>query len=98
MSLIQPQERKPMAPLNTTAAQPDFFWTAIDWAVRGAGALLLLILTVGWKDYRKNIKMINELHMFCRDFDKRTKQIDELVIQVAVLNTILENLKEFRHG
>jgi hypothetical protein len=46
-------------PANTQ--QPDLFWAAIDWAVRGAGALLLLILSVGWKDYRDRIKSINEL-------------------------------------
>lgn len=41
--------------------QPDMFWGAIDWAVRGAGAILLLILSVGWKDYRDRIEKINKL-------------------------------------
>jgi hypothetical protein len=41
--------------------QPDIFWTAIDWAVKGAGALLLLVLSVGWKDYRRRMDQITEL-------------------------------------
>jgi hypothetical protein len=41
--------------------QPDLFWSAVDWAVKGAGAILLLILSVGWKDYRDRIKQIGEL-------------------------------------
>jgi hypothetical protein len=45
----------------TNNAQPDLFWAAVDWAVRGAGAILLLILSIGWKDYRDRIKSINDL-------------------------------------
>ena len=41
--------------------QPDLFWAAIDWAVKGAGAILLLILSVGWKDYRQRMNQITEL-------------------------------------
>ena len=41
--------------------QPDLFWAAIDWAIRGAGALLLLVLTFGWKDYRQRLDKINVL-------------------------------------
>jgi hypothetical protein len=87
-----------MTPINSTGPPPDFFWTALDWAVRGAGAILFLILTFGWKDYRKNIKMINELHLFCRDFDKRTKQLDELDKSVVRLEEAVKNLKESIHA
>jgi hypothetical protein len=92
------QTRDAMTPINQATSQPDLFWSAIDWAIRGAGALLLLILTVGWKDYRRNIKMITELHMYCKDFEKRSKQIDELVTAVARLEEATANLKGTIHG
>jgi len=41
--------------------QPDLFWSAIDWGVRGAGAILLLILSVGWKDYRRTLDKVSQL-------------------------------------
>jgi hypothetical protein len=41
--------------------QPDLFWAAIDWAVRGAGALLLMVFAFGWKDYREQMKRLIEL-------------------------------------
>lgn len=47
--------------MQSNGTQPDLFWTAIDWAVKGAGAILLLILSVGWKDYRQRMNQITEL-------------------------------------
>jgi hypothetical protein len=41
--------------------QGDVLWIAIDWAVKGAGALLAVILTFSWKDYREKAKQITEL-------------------------------------
>jgi hypothetical protein len=57
--------------------QPDIFWTAIDWAVKGAGALLLLILSVGWKDYRERIKKISELELQIEVLKAEVRNIKE---------------------
>jgi hypothetical protein len=47
--------------MPNASQQPDLLWSAIDWAVRGAGAILLLVLSFGWKDYRDKIEKINSL-------------------------------------
>jgi hypothetical protein len=59
------------------AQAPDIFWTGIDWAVRGAGAILLLILSVGWKDYRDKMGRIPVLETEIAVLKKEIENLKE---------------------
>jgi hypothetical protein len=61
------------------AQAPDIFWVGLDWAVRGAGAILLLILSVGWKDYRERMGKISELETEVAVLKKEIENLKEAI-------------------
>jgi len=62
---------------GSTPQQPDLFWSAIDWAVRGAGAILLLILSVGWRDYRRTLDKVGELEKAIAVLEEAVKNLKD---------------------
>ena len=72
----------------------DFFWTLAEWIVKAAGSALLVILTLGWREWRRKVKMIEEIHILCSEFKESFNQQREMEKKVAVLENEIKNIKE----
>jgi len=82
----------------STTSQPDLFWMALDWIVKAAGSLLLVVLTLGWKEWRRKISKIDEIHALCQDMKEAMGDIAQAEKDIVELRTEIRNLKEVRRA
>jgi hypothetical protein len=57
--------------------QPDVFWTMVDWAVRGAGAVIAFVLAMGWKDWRTGMRKVTDLEIQMAELRADIKNLKE---------------------